>query len=239
MNRLAILALVALVPLGNVTFELAIAQEKGAGKKAERNAARKEAAAQPMAITPEREAAVMTFVDRNHPELRQLLALLKETRSREYEKAIRDIYRESDRLANLKDRDPKQYELEVRRWTIRSKIQLATARMAMEPTDELRSRLKTLLNEQVEVRAELLRHERDRTQKRLARVEEDLAKIEADRDAFVDRQLELLMKSAEASQPKGRKAGKNTARRGGGKKPAKSTVNQPDRPEPKGEPKTP
>lgn len=229
MNRLAILALLALVPLG-----LAIAQETGGGKKAERNAARKEAAA-PMAITPEREAAVMTFVDRNHPELRQLLALLKETRSREYEKAIRDIYRESDRLANLKDRDPKQYELEVRRWTIRSKIQLATARMAMEPTDELRARLKTLLNEQVEVRAELLRHERDRTQKRLARVEEDLAKIEADRDSFVDRQLELLMKSAEASQPKAK--GKNTARRGG--KKAKSTVNQPSPPDVKGEPKTP
>src|SRR5688500_7902960 len=40
-------------------------------------------------ITPEREAAVMTFVKQHHPELSELLIHLKEHTPKEYDRAVR------------------------------------------------------------------------------------------------------------------------------------------------------
>src|SRR5206468_2527102 len=51
-----------------------------------------------IAVTPEREAAAITFVQRNHAELADLLASLKASQPQEYERAIRDIYRTTERL---------------------------------------------------------------------------------------------------------------------------------------------
>src|SRR6185369_13159976 len=44
-----------------------------------------------ISITPEREAAVLTFVQRNHAELSDLLAVLKTNQPDEYDRAVRDI----------------------------------------------------------------------------------------------------------------------------------------------------
>src|SRR5690242_13764878 len=63
-------------------------------------------------VTPEREAAVLTFVQRNHAELADLLAALKTNDPQQYERAIRDIFRTTERLAQIQERDPLQYELE-------------------------------------------------------------------------------------------------------------------------------
>src|SRR5689334_3765831 len=66
-----------------------------------------------IAVTPEREAAVMTFVQRNHVELADLLGYLKTSQPEEYERAIKDIFRTTERLAAIQERDPLQYELEI------------------------------------------------------------------------------------------------------------------------------
>src|SRR6185436_5664149 len=50
-------------------------------------------------ITPEREAAAVTFVKLHHPDLAELLGHLKQSNPREYQRAIRDLFRTSENLA--------------------------------------------------------------------------------------------------------------------------------------------
>src|SRR2546427_145019 len=64
-------------------------------------------------VTPEREAAVLTFVQRNHGELADLLRALRDAQPAEYERAIKEIFRTTERLAQIQERDPQQYELEI------------------------------------------------------------------------------------------------------------------------------
>src|SRR5947207_8298247 len=85
----------------------------------------------PILVTPEREAAVMTFVQRNHAELADLLTSLKTSQPQEYEGAIKEIFRTIERLAVIQERDPRQYELEVVAWTAQSRVQLLAAKLKM------------------------------------------------------------------------------------------------------------
>ena len=84
--------------------------DKPAEKPAEKSAGGK-AKSQPP-ITPEREAAVMAFVRQHHAELGELLVRLKDTNSQEFERAIRDLSRTSERLAQIRKNDADRFELE-------------------------------------------------------------------------------------------------------------------------------
>lgn len=176
-------------------------------------------------FTAEREAAVMAFVQQNHAELKELLTYLRDNRRKDYERAIRDLARESERIGQFRDRDAKQYDLEVKAWTIKSRIQLLTAQMVMGDKDEIRSQLKSLLNEQLDVRLALIKRERERVQERLDKMESEIIRLENDRQKILDNQLHLLTKSAADSKNKV-KVVKNGAPKAG-KKPATPTVSQP------------
>src|SRR3569623_1293825 len=82
-------------------------------------------------ITPEREAAAIAFVQRNHAELAELLGYLKSSQPEEYTRAIREIYRTTERLAQIVERDPALYDLEVSAWTAQSHVQLLAAKLKM------------------------------------------------------------------------------------------------------------
>ena len=56
-----------------------------------------------------REAAAMTFVRMNHPELATLLDQLKLNDLPEYQRAIRELFHSSEKLAQLQERNPKRY----------------------------------------------------------------------------------------------------------------------------------
>lgn len=178
-------------------------------------------------ITAEREEAVMSFVQQNHAELKALLAHLRENRRKDYERAIRELSRDAERIGQLKDRDSKQYELELKAWTIKSRIQLLTAQMVMGDKEEIRGQLKTLLNEQLDIRSALMIRERERVRERLARLDQDIVRLESERQKIVENQLQVLTKSAADSKNKV-KITKNGPKPGA-KKPPKGTVNQPDK----------
>ena len=215
---LTISFLVSAGVLGGVIF----AQEKplaSAGVKP--NAAKLKAE---VPITAEREEAVMDFVQQNHSELKALLTHLRENRRKDYERAIRELSRDSERIGQLKGRDEKQYELEIRAWTIKSRIQLLTAQLVMGDKDEIRSQLKTLLNEQIDIRTALMTRERERAAERVAKIDQELSRIQGERQRIVDNQLQMLTKSAADSK----KVTKNAPPKPG-KKPVRPTVSQPDK----------
>jgi hypothetical protein len=184
----------------------------------------------PMNVTPEREAAVQTFVERNHPELAELLTHLKSNKPQEYERAIRELHRITERLAGIQERDRTQYDLELKLWTAQSRVQLFTARLRMDATDELKTQLRDALNSQAEAKVALLKHERVRVTARLNKIDADIAQFENDRQKVIDKQMDLLTRSAaerKAAQGKGAKAAAKTVvgKQGGKRAKSKSTTN--------------
>ena len=82
-----------------------------AATSAESTSAKSDASAKPVksskrvsGFTEEREAAAMTFVRMNHPELASLLDQLKLNDVAEYQRAIRELFHSSEKLAQLQER---------------------------------------------------------------------------------------------------------------------------------------
>jgi hypothetical protein len=175
------------------------AEEKRAGDKkpAEKDASKKAAKTRsPISVTPEREAAVRTFVERNHPELSGLLAHLKEHQPKEYERAVRELHRVTERLAGVRERDSAQYDLEIKLWTAQSQVQLLAARLKMGQSEELKDQLRQALGAQADAKVDLLKHEKSRVAGRLSKIERDLAHFEGERQQVIEKQLEVLARGA-------------------------------------------
>jgi hypothetical protein len=173
----------------------AAAQESGAA------AAKRDAKAKKLGVTPERQAAVMTFVQRNHAELADLLAHLKARQPAEYEGAVRELFRTTERLAQIQERDPLQYELEVALWTAQSRVQLLTAKLMMGTTDELQSSLRVAVSAQIDARVALLKHQRQKSADRLANLDREIRKVEDDRENVIEKQLQLLTRASAEGRP--------------------------------------
>jgi hypothetical protein len=161
-------------------------------------------------VTPEREAAVMTFVQRNHAELAELLAVLKTSQPDEYERAVKEIFRTTERMELIRERDPLQYELEVAAWTAQSRVQLLAAKLKMGSSDELVKQLREALKTQNEAKLTLLKHERQKAADRVSKLESDIARFESDREEVIDKQLKLLTRAAAEGRP-AKLTPKNTA----------------------------
>lgn len=141
----------------------------------------------------ERSAAVMTFVKQHHPELAELLVYLRDNLPDQHNKAVRDLYRTSERLARLRNNgDQDRYELELRIWQTRSRTRLLSARIRMGSDAQLESELRKLLELQIQLRVRLLEQERDRTIARVDRLNEQIEHVRATRQQVIDRHLRKL-----------------------------------------------
>lgn len=165
------------------------------------------AKARQITITPEREAAVVSFVERNHPELAELLAHLKTNQPKEYERAVRDLFRVTEKLAMVHERDDRQYDLEIKAWKAQSRAQLVVARLKMtDPesadNDELKKQLREILAEQMQARLDVLKLERERVTGRLEKLNDDIGRLERDRESVIDMHLKNLTNQVNANRPK-------------------------------------
>ena len=177
---------------------VALAQQNAPGKRqVSYTAAVVDASSDPMReVTPEREAAAETFARLHHPELAELLSRLRSSRHGEYDNAVRQLFRESERLAKLKGRDSQRYELELENWKIGSRIQLAVARLAMGETPELREELTRLLKAKITARTALVQLDRQKTAARLERLDTELANLQTDPAGQAEKELDKLLRSA-------------------------------------------
>jgi hypothetical protein len=153
-----------------------------------------------IAVTPEREAAVMTFVQRNHPELAELLTHLKANQPRGYEQAIRDLHRTTERLASVQERDLALYELEAKAWTAQSRVQLLAARLRMGESEMVRKELREALGVQADARLAVLKHQRGQAAERMAKMDGEISKLENSRDEVIEKQMQALQNSLPSRQ---------------------------------------
>ncbi len=164
-------------------------------------------------ITPEREAAVMTFVKQHHPELAELLVHLKENTPKEYDRAVRDLFRTSERLAQVQERDSLTYDLELKLWKARSRAQLLAARLQMANSDELQKQLRATLNEEYDMRLQLLQRDRERLTERVRNLAEQFDKLSQRRDEEIEKQMKQLTSAARGGEVKVKSTAKKKDRK--------------------------
>jgi hypothetical protein len=178
-------------------------------------------------LTPEREAAAVTFVRQHHPELVDLLNQLKESKPAEYQTAVRELFQTSERLAQLREQDPQRYELELAAWKVKSRLQLLAARSTMSADKSFEDQLHTALTEQADIRLKLMKLERDRTADRLEKLNKNIEQYQSSEAAQVERQFELLLKriSGSREQIKAAQQDKPTTKTGSKSAPSAASVN--------------
>jgi len=85
-------------------------------------------------------------------------------------------------------------------WKLRSRIQLLVARIRMAPEDEgARRELRQALLDQFDLRSTQLLEERKKFQERLKKVDAQIKAMQSDRQAQVEKQIELLLRGKKRS----------------------------------------
>ena len=197
----------------------------GRNSKAKRKSKKRRTA---FRLTAETERVALSFVRKHHRELEELLVYLKENKRQAYHRAIRDLWRASDRLAGIKKRDQKRYKLELRIWQTDSRSKVLAARYLMTQKESIRNELRDVLKERAELKRKSIALEKVRLTKRmerlrsqLDRVSKQMKKLEDNIDNDVKRRFRLL------TQQRQRRVTRNVAR----KKPKKTKKNNSKIPE--------
>ena len=140
------------------------------------------------------EASAVAFVRENHAELASLLDNLKESRPKEYQKAVRDLARVRERLAQMKANNGARYDLELAVWKTESRIQLLAARLHMSDSQELRDQIRQAINERFDLKLAVLKLERDMFRDKADKAEAQIQKLDQQRSDIVEKQVQALAK---------------------------------------------
>jgi hypothetical protein len=185
-----------------VTFAFANAQdgvggtrgkEKDKKKSAEKIGAPRKGLPLPP-FTPEIEAAALAFAKEHYPELADLLGALKPHSKEDYQRGIGELYRTSERLAPLKQRDKERYELELEAWKVDSRIRMIVARISMQSdATQYKQELRGELLKKHDIELKKLVLERERAERRVKNLDTEIARRQAQRDQLADKDVDLLV----------------------------------------------
>ncbi len=154
--------------------------------------------AEDRAVTPEREAAAVTFAKRHHPELASLLESLKKKDVKRYESAIQELFRTSERLTKVQSRTPDRYAGELEIWKLESRIRLLAAQSVSGMPESRRAELKQLLLAQQIIKREQLEVEHAKLTARLEKLNESLTQYREHSDELAEQEMDRLLKSVKS-----------------------------------------
>jgi len=152
---------------------------------------------EPPRFTEEREAAALFFVKKHLPELLPLLADLKKSSAENYQREIREIFQETEMLADLDD--PKRHELELKVWkaTNRSHILVGRLRSAgEEEKKKTQEQLRELARELVELDIQVLEAQAEQLDKELGEAKDDLARARDNKEQNVKERYEGFLEKS-------------------------------------------
>jgi hypothetical protein len=85
---------------------------------------------------------------------------------------------------------------------VKSRIQLLATRLRLTPEDaRLREQLKQALLEQVDLRVRLLKQEHQKMAERLKRLDEQIKAMAAERERYVEKQFQMLVRIPQKKPP--------------------------------------
>lgn len=181
-------------------------QEKDRTKAQDKSKDKAKSRDQDKSKEKEREAAALAFAGLHHPELTGLVEQLKESNPAEYQRAIRDLSRTRERLAQIEQKEPQRYELELSAWKISSRIRLIVARLTMARDPALEQELRDALAQQAGIRLDLLMLEQEQLKARLKKLDAQIEKTRTDRDEQAKKDFDTVIRSITKAGP-GQKPG--------------------------------
>ena len=149
-------------------------------------------------VTPEREAAAQKFAQLHHPELATLLESLKRMDVKQYEVAIQELFRTSERLAKVQSKTPDRYEHDLAIWKLDSRIRLLAAQSLSGMPEARRQELKQLLLDRQQVKIKQLEQDRAKLAARLEKLDESIGDLKKQQDVQAEKEVERLLKSVKA-----------------------------------------
>lgn len=141
-------------------------------------------------------AAALAFAAEHHPELVPLLERLRREATAEFSAAVADLEKTRERIARLGDRQPEKQAAALADWKLSSRIRLALARLATNPSAEAEAELRELVAARARKRMAAARAERERTAARLEKLTAELADFDRDPEAAIDRELTAIRAKA-------------------------------------------
>lgn len=156
------------------------------------------------AFTATREAAALKFADQNHRDLKRLLEGLQKKDPVAYESAIRELFAESERMAELQIRDPEMHALALELWKTKSRIDLLAARLKLASSRKEYDEkvLRELIRKQIDLELNIARFEIRRVEKRLEKRKNEVYERETTiEQQLVDRFDQLLKKPRVVEAP--------------------------------------
>ena len=141
----------------------------------------------PPVFTEEREAAALTFVRKNRPELLAMLEGIKLRRPADYQRAVGDLFRTSEMLTTVRQEDPGRYELALKGWQAEMHAGMLFARLVPQPgeTKKLEAELRQAVEKVVELQIE-------QTAYQVRRMEGDLEQLRKHHQEQQSRRAELV-----------------------------------------------
>ncbi len=130
------------------------------------------------------------------PDLLPMLTFLRDEEPKQYARAVRDLDRAASRLEIQQRRGPRFYDVALRQWQARGRIDLIRARLKVRPTEADRGRLLVEMQRLRKIELERLRLDDEALRRREAiyvqRAEQARAAVQRSR-----RQIDFLQQSIE------------------------------------------
>lgn len=152
-------------------------------------------------LDEEQVKVALDVLDEMQPRVAERLRSLREENPERFEASLSRIGPHALHMANLRENDPQAYELRVREneLGIEAMHLARKARHAADDDDEqareaVRQELKQILEQQFEVRTQLLEHEMAQVESRLEKLRDQLGEQKQQREQFIERRYELIMR---------------------------------------------
>jgi hypothetical protein len=167
-------------------------------------------------FTPEREAAGLAFANANHPELAELLGVLKTMNQLQYETAVVVLSTQAENLAGLAKRDADMHRIALQEWKAQSRVNVLAAKafhLVPDARKTAEAEMRKLLEEQSDLRIARKQLEIKRVGDQLRKTEEQLQKLKAERETWIAQQLKRGMKTKDKAKQPAKKSAESPSKK--------------------------
>jgi hypothetical protein len=153
----------------------------------------------PPVFTEEREAAALTFVRKNRPELLAMLEGLRLRRPAEYQRAVGDLFRTSEMLTTVRQEDPGRYAMALRGWQAEMHAGMLFARLVGQPgeTKKVEAELRQAVEKVVELQIEQTGYQVRRMEGELERLRKEHKEQESRRAELVRERMAAMLQAVQ------------------------------------------
>jgi hypothetical protein len=144
----------------------------------------------------ERQRRVVAFVDSHQPELAELLVHLRVSKPAEYARAIEELDRSVQPLITGKAKDPRLYEIELRAWQARTRVDVLGAHWIAakggdaKERETLERQLREAIAVEFDMRAAQLAYRKERS---IAWYDRQLNRLSTKRDDLIAARLKAIV----------------------------------------------